>query len=192
MLIARELEERLRYRLVDDELPSVVALKLGITREAAERVGSAPKSLSERILRGLLNATPEAGGTASTPDIDAEYVHAVEHAVRDAAAQGDCIILGRVAGTILADRDNVMRVFLHGPFAWRVKRIMEHLRCDEKTAHAEVSRVDGARVKYAREYYKIDRNDARLYHLAIDVSRWGVGGTTELIANALRTASAVR
>jgi cytidylate kinase len=190
MLIAHEVEKRLRFRLVDDELPSVVALKLGITREAAERVGSAPKTLSERILRGFLNATPEVGGPTTTLDIDAEYVHAVEHAVREAATEGNCIILGRAAGTILSDRTDVLRVFLHGPLVWRIQRIMEHLRCDEKTARAEVARVDDARVKYAREYYKIDRNDARLYHLSIDVSRFGVGGTTDLIANALHTASA--
>jgi cytidylate kinase len=192
MLIAHDLKERLRYRLVDDDLPSVVALELGITREAAERVGSAPKTLSERLLRGFLNATPEAGASAGTPDIDAEYVRAIEQAVRNAAAEGDCIILGRAAGTILADCADVLRVFLHGPLPWRVHRIMEHLRCDEKTASAEIARVDDARVKYAREYYKIDRNDTRLYHLAIDVSRFGVTGTTDLIVAALHTASAVR
>lgn len=191
MRIARELEKHLRYRLVDDELPSVVALKLGITRDAAERVGSAPKTLPERILRGFSNVTPEVGGQPTTLDIDAEYVRAVEQAVRDAAAQGDCIILGRVAGSILADRADVLRLSLHAPLAWRIKRIMEHLKCDENTAHAEIARVDDARIQYAREYYQIDRSDARLYHLAIDVSRFGVGGATELIVNALRTMSAV-
>lgn len=189
--IARELEKRLQYRLVDEELPSVVALKLGITRDAAERVGSAPKSLSERILRSFLNATPEVGGQATALDIDAEYVRAVEQAVRDAAAQGDCIILGRVAGSILADHADVLRISLHAPFEWRVERIMVHLKCDEKTARAEIARVDDARIQYAREYYQIDRSDARLYHLALDVSRFGVDGATELIVNALHTANTV-
>jgi len=189
--IARALEKRLGYRLVDDELPSVVALKLGISRDAAERVGSAPKTFSERILRGFLNTTPEVGGPTTTLDIDAEYVRAVEQAVRDAAAQGDCIILGRASGSILADRSDALRVFLHGALAWRIEAIMEHLQCDEKTARAEIARVDDARIKYAREYYQIDRSDVRLYNLAIDVSRFGVGGATELIVNAAHAANAV-
>jgi cytidylate kinase len=191
MMVAHELRERLQYHLVDDELPTVVATQLGISREAAERVGSAPKTLSERILRGFLNATPEAGGTATTPDIDAEYVQAVEQAVRAAAAKDRCIIVGRVAGTILADRENVLRVFLHAPLPWRVKQIMQHLQCDEKTARTEIARVDDARSKYAREYYKIDRNDVRLYHLTVDVSRFGVTGAVDIISDAVRATSTI-
>jgi cytidylate kinase len=191
MSVVDALRERLAYHLVDEELPMVVATKLGITQEAAERVGSAPKTLPERILRGFLNVTPEAGGSRDTLDIDTEYVREVEQAVREAAAKDNCIILGRVAGSILSESANVLRVFLHAPLPWRIKQIMKHLNCDEKTARAEIARVDDARVQYAREYYKIDRNDARLYHITIDVSRFGVHGAVDIIANAVHVMSPV-
>ncbi len=188
--VTQGVAERLGYHFINDELPTVVATRLGISREAAERVGAAPKSLGERLLRGLMNATPETANlTEHGPDIDAEFVRAIEHAVREAADHGNCVIFGRSAGRILADRADVLSIFLHAPVAWRTKHVMELLSCDEKTARAEIVRVDDARVGYSREYYKVDRNDARLYHLSLDIARFGLEGAIAAIVAAHASAS---
>jgi cytidylate kinase len=190
MPVARALEEQLGYRIVHDELPTVVATRLGISQEAAERVASGPKTLTERILRGFSQATPEAAGfELHAPDIDAEYVRAVEEAVREAADLGDCIIVGRAAGRILVGRTDVVRVFLRAPLAWRAVRVMESLGVDERTARAEIARVDEARATYSREHYGSERDDVRLYHLIVDVARFGIEGAASLITQGVRTAS---
>ena len=190
-LVLEGLHDQLRYRIVNDELPTVVATRLGISKEAARHVGAAPASFSERILRGLTHATPEISGfTAPRTDMNAEYVHAIEHAVREVAQEGNCIIVGRAGGRILRDHDDVLRVFLYAPLPWRTTRMMTVLQCDQKTAEAEISRVDGAHENFAREYFKYDRNDATNYHLALDVSRLGIGGTVALITSATQHALA--
>jgi cytidylate kinase len=193
MSVARALEEQLGYRIVHDELPTVVATRLGISREAAERVAAGPKTLTERILRGFSQATPEAAGfELHAPDIDTEFVRAIEEAVREAADLGDCIIVGRAAGRILMDRDDVVRVLLRAPLAWRAARVMESLGCDERSARAEIARVDEARSAYTREHYGTERDAVRLYHLVVDVARFGVEGSASLIAEGVRAASNAR
>jgi cytidylate kinase len=190
MSVARALEEQLGYRIVHDELPTVVATRLGISREAAERVAAGPKTLPERILRGFSQSTPEAAlFDVEAPDIDAEYVRSIEEAVREAAALGDCIIVGRAAGRILMDRDDVVRVLLRAPLTWRAARVVESLGVDERSARAEIARVDEARARHTREHYGAERDDVRLYHLVVDVARFGVDGSATLIAEGVRTAS---
>jgi cytidylate kinase len=183
------LRDQLHYRIVNDELPTVVATRLGISKEAAKHVGAAPTPFSERILRGLTHATPEISGfTMPRTDINAEYVHAIEHAVREVAQEGNSVIVGRAGGHILRERNDVLKVFLHAPLPWRTARIMAALQCDQKTAEAEIARVDGAHETFAREYFKYDRNDAANYNLALDVSRFSIAGTVVLISTATQRA----
>ncbi|HEY0797591.1 MAG TPA: cytidylate kinase-like family protein [Candidatus Baltobacteraceae bacterium] len=188
--VARALEEELGYRIVHDELPTVVATRLGISREAAERVEAGPKTLPERILRGFSQATPEfAPAQLNAPDIDADYVRVVEEAVREAAEIGNCIIVGRAAGRVLIDRDDVVRVLLRAPLAWRTVRVMESLGCDERAARVEIARVEEARTSYEREHYGVEREDMRLYHLIVDVARFGIEGAATVIASGVRACS---
>lgn len=180
------LEKQLHYRIVNDELPTVVATRMGISYEEAKHVGTAPTPFSERILRGLTNATPEISGFEAPIDMKADYVQAIEHAVREVAEEGNCVIVGRASGHILRDRPDVMRIFLHAPLPWRTARIMHILECDQKTAETEILRVDTAHEKFAREYFKYDRNNAGQYHLVIDVSCLDIEGTAELLIAAIQ------
>jgi cytidylate kinase len=181
--IGRRVAAALGIPLVDQELPVLVATRLGIAQRAAEQVVAEPKPLVERILEGFAMSAPE-GGAAD--DIDEDVSRAVEASIREAAA-GDCVILGRGAGLLLAGRPGLFRVFLHAPLAWRAARIAELLRCDEKTARAEVARVDRARGTYIRDRYNAEWTDATRYELAIDTSLLGIEGTAAEIVSLIRS-----
>jgi cytidylate kinase len=188
--VGRLVAEDLDAALVHDELPAVVATRLGISREAAEGIASSPPRFAERLLRGLAVSTPEASHASLPPDeIDTAYVREIERAVRERATLGPCVILGRAAGHILAGRADLVTVFLHAPLAWRIVRVSDSLGCGEREARREIERVDAARADYTRERYGVEWRDAAHYTLALDVAACGIEGAAELIVRAARAAA---
>ncbi|HEX3466298.1 MAG TPA: cytidylate kinase-like family protein [Candidatus Elarobacter sp.] len=188
LAVARALAERLGYRLVDEQLPVVAATLLGTSAEVVETVAERPRGFGERVLEQLGGGVPETAQPPANDPVPAETREAIEAAVREEAEAGDAVIVGRVAGTILAGRPDLLRVFVSAPLAWRVAHVVESLGVSEAAARAEIARIDEARRTYAREGYRVSWGDPRNYDLVIDTSRFGVDGTASVIASAVRAA----
>jgi cytidylate kinase len=182
--IAQRCAERLGYEVVDEQLPVVVAKRLHTSPQAVESAEDVGKSMSERMLRALETGTPEMR-TQQSPTFDDECLREVQEAVREYAAHGNAVIVGRGANAILGRRADVVRVFMYAPRDWRVHHIMETQHVDERTAAAEIDRVDKARSQYMRVYYGVDWGSAETYDLSIDTSTFGVDGSAELIIRAV-------
>jgi CMP/dCMP kinase len=190
LAIARRAAERLGYRLVDEELPFVAAARLGISAEVVESAEGRAPSFGDRVLAQLGGGVPELAQPAAPAavEVDAELRRAIEDAVRDAARAGDAVVLGRMAGMVLAGRPDLLRVFLHAPLPWRVARVAASLGIDEARARAQIARIDEARKTYAREGYRVRWDDARNYDLVLNAARFGIEGTSALIAAAVDAA----
>jgi len=185
--VTRGLAERLGYRLLDEDLPVVVAARLGTSPEAVESMEHHRTGFGHRLLRSLSVAMPEAFEPA--PDVEdlADVTQReIETIIREAAAEGNAIVVGRLGNFVLRDRPDVLRVFLVAPLPWRAAQIAEALGIEEPAARTEIARVDGGRRSYARERYDFDWGDPHHYDLVVDVSRFGVEGTIALI-DAART-----
>jgi cytidylate kinase len=117
--------------------------------------------------------------------------------IEEAAATGDVVILGRGAGFVLAGRPEVLRVHLHAAIGDRVRYLTSRVeelpadaRPDETSLRALCRSVDAARAEYLRRRFDVDWMDARLYDLALDTGRLGLGRSIELIEVAARHVSA--
>jgi hypothetical protein len=182
----------LRYRLVDEELPRMIASRLGTSADVVESVESRAPGFGERVLAGLDSAIPEAMRAGSPLDDFARaYRREVEPLVGAAVAAGDVVIVGRLAGAIVGPRHDVVRVFIHAPLSWRIANVGRSLGCDPRQARAEIMRIDEARRTYARESYAMAWGDPHNYDLLVDSSRFGIDGAATLIAGAVRTAEAL-
>lgn len=184
--IAQRVARDLGYEFVDEQLPVVVAKRLKTSPQAVESAEHGARSVSERMLRALEFGTPELGGRADVPTFDEECLREVKEAVREYASHGDVVLIGRGANAILGRRSDALRVFMYAPREWRIHHIMEGHGVDEKTATAEVERVDRARTQYMQAYYGVKWVDHNNYDLAIDTSAFGEEGSAELIVNAAR------
>jgi cytidylate kinase len=187
--VSRRVAEQLGYRLVDDQLPVVAAWRLGTSAEVVETVSERPRRFGERVLDQLGGGVPEAAQPPEADDFPVEARHAIEAAVREEAAAGDAVIVGRAAGAILRDRGDLVRVFLHAPLAWRAARVAQSLSISEAAARAEIARIDDARRTYARDGYRLDPLDSSNYDLMLDTSRFGVDGAATIIVTAVRAAT---
>jgi len=182
----------LGYRLVDEELPRLAALRLGTTPDVVRGIEDRPPGMGERIVRALASAQPETG-VASVPALDdelvLEYRREVDQLVREAAQAGDVVIVGRFAGAILGPRADVLRAFVRAELPWRIAAVRAALNCDEARARAEIATVDEARRGFARAVYGIAWGEAKSYDLVLDTSRFGVPGTAAVLAAAVRAAT---
>ena len=90
--------------------------------------------------------------------------------IESLAEKEDCVIIGRCANHIL--KDKCRSVFIHAPFEYRVKTVMNRLDRTEKSARAMIRKIDKARRSYY-EYFTDERwLDMSQYDLCIDSSRF--------------------
>ena len=190
LAVAEGLAHRLGYGLLADDLPYAVAAKMGTSAAAASRATTEP-SLSERILGSLGAGTAELQ-TPSAPRLPGEFDESLrremEREIRERAAQGNVVILGRSATHLLAGMPGLVRVFLTAARAWRVDRVMQAFHQSRETAEADIERVDAARKRVTRERHKAVWGDARYYDLCVDASRFDIDGTIDIVYAAVRSA----
>jgi cytidylate kinase len=184
--VAARVAAALGYAYVDQQLPVVVAKRLQVAPEIVEANEDASPTLGERFLTGLERATPELGEASATEPFDEEVLRAVQAAVRDYAARGNVVIVGRGAGAILGPRADVLRVFMRAAREWRIAHVVETSKVSRDVAMAEVDRVDRARAAYLRDWYGLTFGDPQNYDLCIDVSRLDPAQSTALIVAAVR------
>jgi cytidylate kinase len=187
--IAARVADELGYEYVDRQLPVVVAKRLQVSPEAVEANEDAAPTLGERFLTVLERATPELAETAAEP-FDAELLRAVQAAVRDYAARGNVVIVGRGASAILGARPDVLRVFIHAPRDWRIGRVVATIGVPPQVARSEIDRIDHARAAYLRDWYGLQFGDSRNYDLCIDTSRFDAVRSAALIVAAVRERTA--
>jgi cytidylate kinase len=182
------LAELLGYRLLDEDLPVVVAARLGTSPDAVEGIEYQKTGFGQRLLRSLSVAMPESFQPApEVEDLTAITQREIEHLINEAADAGNAIVVGRLGNVILCDRADVLRVFLTAPLQWRIEHIAQSLGITEPAARTEIARVDGGRRNYARERYDFAWGDPHYYDLVLDVARFGVDGAIALIDAARRT-----
>jgi cytidylate kinase len=184
--VTREVAEQLGYRLVDDDLPVVVAARLGTSPEMVERVEHRSAGFGERFLRSLGGAVPEAfQPSVATDDLSGAAMREIEGLIRAAADAGNVVIVGRGGSAILTGRPDLVRVFLTAPVRWRAAHIAESLVVSDAEARAEIARVDSARRAFARERYDIGWGEPRFYDVVIDVSSFGAAGAAAIVVAAV-------
>ncbi len=184
--IAQRAAAELGYDLIDRELPVVVAKRMQISPAQAQAADETGRSLGSRLLSSLELATPEVLVTNFGQSFDDDYVREVQEAVREFAARGNVVIIGRAGGAILGRRSDVLRVFLYAPRDWRIERIVTEFELDRKAAQAEVDRIDRARRAHLRDWYRVDQGSPEIVDLAIDTSSFTPEQCTQVIVAAVR------
>jgi len=106
--------------------------------------------------------------------------------LRERAATGNAVVLGRAAAVVLRDDQRALRVRLDGPLDARIAQAMALEGIDLQEAERRLKQNDKAREGYVRHFYGVDARDPRLYHLVIDATAIPPGACVELIAVAAR------
>ena len=101
--------------------------------------------------------------------------------IKKIADEGPCVIVGRCADYALADRSNVVDLFIYSDEASKIKRIMERYDLSEAKAKDMIVKKDKQRQSYYNYYSSKKWGRADSYDLCINSSVLGEDGTVNLI-----------
>ena len=108
--------------------------------------------------------------------------------IRNIAAQGPAVIVGRCSDYVLRDIKNKLDVFLTSPLEKRAARVAERQGIDYAKAMETVEREDRNREEYYNYYTFGNWGVASNYDLCIDSDKLGDEGTADMIIEFARKA----
>ncbi len=119
------------------------------------------------------------------PMSDRVYI-AQADVIRDVAAKGSCIIVGRCADFILNNDPDCFKVFITAPMKDKIERKRSVLpgKSDAEIEN-HISKIDKKRAKYYTYYTDGIWGKASTYNLCVDSSVLGIDGTVDLIIHAV-------
>ena len=158
------LADKLGYAFYDKE---IIEMTAGTTGYSSNYVGEHQESLTNSLLYDLVNHMYTFPETESPKD---KIFDAQSKVIREIAAKGHCVIVGRCADQILNDRTDCLNVFLHAPLTNRIKRVMSKKNLTEKEAKNLILKEERRRADnyhyYTRQIWGASAN----YHLSLDTS----------------------
>jgi cytidylate kinase len=152
--IAAKLATRLGWKLWDEQLSHEIAQRADCDLAAVRAREERRDPLYYRLLKSFLRGSFEASlQTNRLRLLDADRIAAItEQLVREAAAEGQCVIVGRGAQYFLQDREDTYHVFVYAPYEYKLRREQEAGR---SAAHAAqlLAATDRDRAAFIRAYF---------------------------------------
>lgn len=181
--LAAALGARLGWPVLDHELVTLVARRLGIEDRVVEVMDEHPPRLLARLASVLLLTPPEIPISLDTQRLlDPDRVAGVvRDTLLEAAQSPPLIIVGHGAQCLLHRRPGTAHVRLVAPIAARVARVCKRMGCNGTTAAAEVHRLDDDRRNYLRRYYHCDWPDPQLYDVVINTGNVPIDVAAEMV-----------
>lgn len=119
--------------------------------------------------------------------LDDQTFLALATTIRDLAEQGPCILVGRGANRILADRSDALHVYLYADRQTRLKRIVAQYGVPAEQAEKVLHDTDRARAVYLKDYTDQIMGQAENYHLCLDSGALGIEHTVKILEAVYRT-----
>lgn len=98
-----------------------------------------------------------------------------------AEKKSPCIIIGRCADFVLADRENTLRIFIWADKETCVKNTMDVCGWDRKESEKQVDKINRERSAYYKSHTGHDWTDVRNYDLCLDTNKLGFEKCTKII-----------
>jgi CMP/dCMP kinase len=211
--VGQSVAQELGIDFVDQQLMVQASQRCGVTlgtvAEHDERRGSFRERLSH-LLRTVLErsaasgADPLTGSTgleavlsrsyadmaAEEPQLsDSLYMKTMTDIIRELAARGDVVILGRGSQMILADMPRALHVLCVSPRRLRANRLAERDDVGMEEALRRTHESDRAQCAFYKKFWRVEVEDPKLYDLTLDTSRLSYEIATDLIVAAARSKS---
>lgn len=180
--IGQKLAERLQIPYYGREILQMAAERIGAKPEYIEHMDeTAPNSL----LFSLYTMSSAAPFDATTVSPESALHQAESQIIRELAAEGPCVMVGRCAGAILRERPNVLRVFIHADTEARRRRAADVYGQKKRPIDPILRKYDKRRANYY-SFYSAQKWDSRSeYHLMLDSSQLGIDRCVDILAAAI-------
>ena len=99
---------------------------------------------------------------------------------------GSCIIVGRCGNYILKDKKDVLKIYLYSSMEDKINRVTKYYHIASHKAVSTINKVNKDRKKHYKYYTNTNLDDLNNYDLILDVSKFGVEKTAEIISNIVK------
>jgi cytidylate kinase-like protein len=184
--IAAKVAERLGWKLWDQRLTTEVARYLECDSFHVERHEERRDPMYYRLFKAFLRGSYE--GSLNAPNMklaDAEGIRAVtEKVVPSAAAEGNCVIVGRGSAYYLHDRPDAFHVFVYAPFDDKVRRLQQTGKSEQEAIQLAET-VDLDRAAFIKQHFNVDWPARHYFHVMLN-SAMGDQPVVELILEGMQ------
>ena len=168
-IIAKKVADRLGWKLWDQlmtcEIARLCKCDQSDIEEREERVDPLYYRLFKSVLRGSFE------GSLNLPRLqllDADSIMRItEQVTLKAAAEGNCVIVGRGSQHFLRDHDDTVRIFLYAPEEAKVRRLMAD-GMSRAEAEESVRTVDTERASFIERYFHLQWPTRSTYHAMLN------------------------
>ena len=187
--LAKMLSEHFNIPLYDKDLINRVSEETGIAGEFFKKVDEQP---SDSFFSMILNSLSYGNScNCADPVLSGNSLFCMQSKViRNIAAEGDCIFVGRCADYILRDREDVLSIFVTADLDDRVKRVAEYEVISEQSAKGVIEKADKTRAAYYDFYTEKKWGVAGSYDICLNSSKIGLENckqiVTQIIDNSIR------
>lgn len=164
--IGQLVAEKLNIPCYYKEMTALAAKESGLTKEFISNINSNENA----VMKELYLST----------NVIQQAIIAQDKVIKMIADAGACVIIGRAADYVLRDRENVVKIYIHAPKDYRVKKVMEMYGDTEEEGRRSIERSDAARAAYYKNISGFKWGDVHQYDLCID-SSIGTEASADLI-----------
>ena len=168
--IGRLIADKLGIKLYDKEFVVKVAEETGLSQEYIEQ------NEQKRTALAPLN-----NGYYSEYNNSDELFAKESELIKEIADKESCVIIGRCADSILAGRDNIIKVFVYSDMEDKIKRATTYYGMDKEKAKKEIERIDKQRGNHYKYYTGKEWKDFSNYDICVNSDALGVEKTAEMI-----------
>ena len=150
--------------------------------------------LGGRLNMLALSTAITAGSADAVREIQLrQKLPALGRAVLAETARSPCVIYAPAAFAALSQHPSAVHVRLRAPLDWRIAAYEREHVVDRPCAEKALKRDDHRKQAWVRSLYRVDIDDARLFSLVLDASRFSPERMVEilLIAGGVRAAESV-
>ena len=180
--IGHLIEDKLGIKCYDQHLIEMIAKESGFAADFIEENG---EKVTKRLLFNIATSLTFAYNTFSKErmSLQDQLFVAQGRVIKDLAEKEPCIIVGSCADYFLAERDDVLNVFIHANMDFRKKIAIDRYGYDEKDVQNILSKKDRERASHYRYYTEQEWASAPNYHVCLDSSVYGLEKCAEIIAD---------
>ncbi len=169
--IGKKLAEALGYKLYDRNILIKAAKNLEIPYFQIE-------DLDESTAGGL-------SGNRELPLADKLFLEE-ERIIEEAAAKGNCVIVGRASGYILREHVNALRVFVYADKQKRIQRAIEREGIQQSEAENALKRNDKRRGGFYNSVTNWEWGAPEYYDLFLNAGELGIDRCVRILAEAIK------
>lgn len=177
--IGELLAKKLNMKFFNEEILNMAAKKLNVSPDNVEH-------LEEIATNNLMQALEMLADNGINQQFSDRLFYAESEIINELALEGNCIIVGRCASSILSANKNCLKVFIYADEKTRIKRAIDEYGIPEKDAHFILKKTDKRRTAFyhmrsEKKWLSIDT-----YDICLNSGKFGIEKCVEILADAIK------